>query len=440
MIPRYSKEKMKKIWDDKNRFQIWLEIEILACEAQENIGVIPKGSTKIIKEKASFDIERINSIEKQTKHDVIAFLTNLSENIGPEARFMHTGMTSSDVIDTCIAVQLKQASELLLNRIEKLLAALKKKAFETKNMLCIGRSHGIHAEPTTMGLKFAQAYAEFERNYKRLEMAKEEISICKISGAIGNYANIDPAIEKHVANNLGLQSEKISTQIIPRDRHAYFITIIALISSSIERFANEIRHLQRTEVREAEEYFSEGQKGSSAMPHKRNPVLSENLSGLSRILRGNLIPAMENISLWHERDISHSSAERIILPDSTIVLDFALDRLTNIIENIVLYPKQMLKNLHLLGGLHFSQSILLELTKKGMQREDAYVAVQRNAMKTWNTIQSENTATNDIFLKSLLNDIEITKYLKKEALEKLFDLDKFIKQVDYIFENVFEKK
>ncbi len=437
MIPRYSRDKMVKIWSDKNRFQIWLEIEILACEAQENIGVIPKGTSMVIKNKGSFDIDRINIIENQTKHDVIAFLTNLSENVGPEARFIHTGMTSSDVLDTCLAVQLRQASELLLLGLEQLLSVLKKRAFESKNMLCMGRSHGIHAEPTTMGLKFAQAYAEFKRNYKRLKIAKDEISVCKISGAIGNYANIDPSIEKYVADKLGLKPEKISTQIIPRDRHAYFVSTTALIASSIERFATEIRHLQRTEVREAEEYFAEGQKGSSAMPHKRNPVLSENLTGLSRILRGNTIPSMENITLWHERDISHSSTERIILPDSTIALDFSITRLSNIIENIILYPERMLKNIHLTGGLHFSQSVLLELTKNGMQREDAYIAVQRSAMKTWNSIQTEVTSSSDDFLNNLMDDNEITTYIKPEYLKKLFRLDKFTEHVDYIFKNVF---
>jgi len=434
MIPRYSRPAMVAIWAPENRFRIWFEIEAHACDAQAKLGVIPKQAAKIIWEKGdkSYTAERvarIDEIEAVTKHDVIAFTTELAEHIGPEARFVHQGMTSSDVLDTCLAVQLKQAADLLLADIDQLLAALKGRAYETKDLVCMGRSHGIHAEPVTMGLKFAGFHAEFERNRQRLVAARDDIATCAISGAVGTFANIDPRVEAHVAEQLGLKIEPLSTQVIPRDRHAFFFTTLAVIASSIERVATEIRHLQRTEVREAEEYFSPGQKGSSAMPHKRNPVLTENLSGLARMVRSMAIPALENVALWHERDISHSSVERMIGPDATITLDFALARLANVVANLVIYPEAVERNLNQLGGLIFSQRVLLALTQAGISREDAYRLVQRNAMQVWNG--------HGRFLDLLQRDEEVVGHLGREAIAELFDLGYHTKHVDTIFKRVF---
>ena len=383
MIPRYSRPEMTRIWAPENRFRIWFEIEAHACDAQAALGVIPESAARAVWERGAFEIERIDEIERETRHDVIAFLTNLAEHIGPEARFLHQGMTSSDVLDTCLAVQLKEAADLLLSDLDGLLAAIKRRAFEHKYTLTIGRSHGIHAEPTTFGLKLAGHYAEFARGRERLVGARKEIATCAISGAVGTFANIDPAVEAHVAKMLGLEPEPISTQVIPRDRHAQFFMTLALIAAGIERLATEIRHLQRTEVREAEEYFSPGQKGSSAMPHKRNPVLAENLTGLARLIRSTVIPALEDVALWHERDISHSSVERVIAPDATIALDFALARMTGLIDRLVVYPERMRANLESSGGLVDSQRVLLALTQAGMSREGAYRRVQRHAMAAW---------------------------------------------------------
>ncbi|MFT5540805.1 MAG: adenylosuccinate lyase, partial [Alphaproteobacteria bacterium] len=383
MIPRYARPEMTAIWEPENKFRIWLDIESHACDAMADLGVIPKEAARAVREAGAFDIERIDEIERETKHDVIAFLTNLAENVGPEARFVHQGMTSSDVLDTCLAVQLSQAADILLADLEALLTVIKRRAQEHKLTPCIGRSHGIHAEPTTFGLKLAGYYAEFSRNRDRLVTARREIATCAISGAVGTFANIDPRVEEYVAAKMDLAVEPVSTQVIPRDRHAAFFTALAIIASSVERLATEVRHLQRTEVREAEEYFSPGQKGSSAMPHKRNPVLSENLTGLARMVRSAVIPALENVALWHERDISHSSVERMIAPDTTITLDFALARMITMMDKLVVYPENMRKNLDGLGGLVHSQRVMLALTQKGMSREDAYQAVQRNAMQAW---------------------------------------------------------
>ncbi len=429
MIPRYSRAEMVAIWKPENRYRIWFEIEAHAADAMANIGIIPKSAAKKIWQKGKFDIDGIDEIEKVTKHDVIAFLTNVAEYVGEDARFMHQGMTSSDVLDTCLAVQLKEASDILLKDIDKLLAALKKRANQTKNVVCMGRSHGIHAEPVTFGLKLAYAYAEFKRNRERLVQAKEDISTCAISGAVGTFANVDPRIEAHVAKKMGLAIEPVSTQIIPRDRHAFFFSTLAVIAGSIERLATEIRHLQRTEVLEAEEYFSEGQKGSSAMPHKRNPVLTENLCGLARMVRAYALPALENVALWHERDISHSSVERMIGPDATITLDFALNRLTDVIEKLLVYPENMKKNLNQLGGLVFSQRVLLALTQKGISREDAYKLVQRNAMRVWKEKAD--------FLSLLKKDKDIRKSLSDKELASLFDMKYHTKHVDTIFRRVF---
>jgi len=432
MIPRYARPEMTAVWEAQTRFRIWFEIEAHACDALAEIGVIPKESAEAIWEKAAhvtFDVTRIDEIEKVTKHDVIAFLTHLAEFIGPDSRFVHQGMTSSDVLDTCFAVQLSRASDILLADIDALLAALKRRAFEHKLTPTIGRSHGIHAEPVTFGLKLAQAYAEFSRARERLVNARKEIATCAISGAVGTYANIDPRVEAHVAEKLGLSVEPASTQIIPRDRHAMFFATLGVIASSMERLATEIRHLQRTEVLEAEEFFSEGQKGSSAMPHKRNPVLTENITGLARLVRGMALPAMENVALWHERDISHSSVERMIGPDATITLDFALDRLANVIDKLIVYPANMEKNLDRLGGLVHSQRVLLALTQKGVSREDAYAFVQRNAMPVW---RGEGD-----FLTLLKNDKDVSKALTGEELEELFDLGYHLKNVDVIFKRVF---
>lgn len=431
MIPRYSRPEMVQIWEPETRFQIWFEIEAHACDALAAAGVIPKKAAENIWKKGKFNVARIDEIEKVTKHDVIAFLTNVAEYVGEDARFLHQGMTSSDVLDTCLAVQLKRASDILIDDLEKLLKALKKRALETKDYVCMGRSHGIHAEPVTFGLKLAYAYAEFERNLERLKAAKKEIATCKISGAVGTFANIDPKVEEYVAKKLGLIAEPASTQIIPRDRHAMFFATLGVIASSIERLAVEIRHLQRTEVLEAEEFFSEGQKGSSAMPHKRNPVLSENITGLARLVRGYAFPAMENVALWHERDISHSSVERMIGPDATVTLDFALVRLTGIIEKLIVYPENMQKNLDQLGGLIFSQRVLLALTQAGVSREDSYKLVQRNAMQVWKSGGS--------FLELLKKDKDVTGRISEKELAKLFDMKYHTKNIDKIFKRVFKK-
>jgi adenylosuccinate lyase len=432
MIPRYSRPEMVAIWAPQTRFRIWFEIEAYACDALAEIGAIPKASAQAIWEKAgnvTFDIDRIDEIERVTKHDVIAFLTHLAEFIGPDARFVHQGMTSSDVLDTCLAVQLSRASEVLIADVDALLAALKRRAFEFKLTPTIGRSHGIHAEPTTFGLKLALAYAEFARARARLVTARAEIATCAISGAVGTFANIDPRVEAHVAAKLGLTPEPISTQVIPRDRHAAFFAALGVVASSVERLATEIRHLQRTEVLEAEEFFAEGQKGSSAMPHKRNPVLTENLTGLARMVRSAVTPALENVALWHERDISHSSVERMIAPDATITLDFALARLARVIDQLVVYPENMRRNLDRLGGLIHSQRVLLALTQKGVSREDAYAYVQRNAMPVW---RGEGD-----FLQLLKADTDVRRALSEAEIEALFDLGHHFKQVDWIFDRVF---
>jgi adenylosuccinate lyase len=434
MIPRYSRPEMVAIWAPQTRFRIWFEIEAYACDALAEIGAIPKESAKAIWEKAgnvTFDVDRIDEIERVTKHDVIAFLTHLAEFIGPDARFVHQGMTSSDVLDTCLAVQLSRASDILIADVDALLAALKRRAFEYKMTPTIGRSHGIHAEPTTFGLKLALAYAEFQRARARLVTARAEISTCSISGAVGTFANIDPRVEAHVAARLGLTPEPISTQVIPRDRHAAFFAALGVVASSIERLATEIRHLQRTEVLEAEEFFSEGQKGSSAMPHKRNPVLTENLTGLARMVRSAVTPAFEDVALWHERDISHSSVERMIAPDATITLDFALARLARVVDELVVYPENMLRNLARLGGLIHSQRVLLALTQKGVSREDAYAYVQRNAMPVW---RGEGD-----FLSLLKADKDVAGAMNNAEIEALFDLGYHFKQVDAIFDRVFAK-
>jgi adenylosuccinate lyase len=427
MIPRYARPEMTALWEAESRFSIWLEIETHAMDAMVNLGIVPADAAQAVHERGGFDVDRIDEIEREVKHDVIAFLTSLSEHVGPEARFVHQGMTSSDVLDTCFNVQLVRAADILLADMDGLLAALKKRAFEHKMTPTIGRSHAIHAEPTTFGLKLAQAHAEFARNRARLVLAREEIATCAISGAVGTFANIDPSVEIHVADKMGLSAEPVSTQVIPRDRHAMFFATLGVVASSIERLATEVRHLQRTEVLEAEEYFSEGQKGSSAMPHKRNPVLTENLTGLARLVRGMALPAMENVALWHERDISHSSVERMIGPDSTITLDFALVRLTNVIDNLLIYPERMQANLDKLGGLVHSQRVLLALTQAGISREDSYRLVQRNAMPVW---RGEGQ-----FLDLLKADKDVI--LSDGELEALFDLGYHFKHVDTIFERVF---
>ncbi|MCC3305990.1 adenylosuccinate lyase [Sneathiella sp. HT1-7] len=429
MIPRYAREEMTAIWEPESKFRIWFEIEAHACDAQAKLGVIPEAAAKAVWERGNFDIDRIDEIERETKHDVIAFLTNLAEYVGDEARFVHQGMTSSDVLDTCLSVQLTRACDILLDDMDKLLAALKAKAYAHKDDVCVGRSHGIHAEPVTFGLKMAQAYAEFDRNRERLVNARKDIATCAISGAVGTFANIDPFVEEHVAKSLGLTPEPASTQVIPRDRHAMFFATLGVIASSIERLAVEIRHLQRTEVLEAEEYFAPGQKGSSAMPHKRNPVLTENLTGLARLVRMATIPAMENVALWHERDISHSSVERGIGPDATITLDFALARLTSVIEKLVIYPENMMANMNKLGGLIHSQRVLLALTQAGVSREDSYRLVQRNAMRVWREGAD--------FLELLKADEEVTKALSDEEIEGVFDLEYHTKHVETIFRRVF---
>ena len=432
MIPRYTRPEMAAIWEPQTRYHIWFEIEAHAADAMAELGIIPKEAAKTIWDKgrnATFDIARIDAIEGEVKHDVVAFLTHLAEIVGPQARFVHQGITSSDVLDTCFNVQLKRAADLLLADLEALLAALKRRAFEHKLTPTIGRSHGIHAEPTTFGLKLAQAYAEFQRARERLVRARDEVSTCAISGAVGTFAQVDPRIEAHVAAKMGLKVEPISTQIIPRDRHAMYFATLGVTASSIERLATEIRHLQRTEVLEAEEFFSEGQKGSSSMPHKRNPVLSENLTGLARMVRAYVTPAMENVVLWHERDISHSSAERMIGPDATVTLDFALARLTGLVDRLVVYPANMQRNLDRMGGLVHSQRVLLALTQKGVAREDAYRLVQRNAMRVW---RGEGD-----FLSFLKADPDVRAKLSEAEIEENFDLDYHLKHVDTIFDRVF---
>jgi len=434
MIPRYSRPEMAAIWEPANRFRIWFEIEAHACDAQAALGVIPESAAKAVwkggdRPYTSERIARIDEIERETHHDVIAFLTELAEHIGGESRFVHQGMTSSDVLDTCFAVQLTQAADLLLADVDKVLTALKRRAEEHRLTVCIGRSHGIHAEPTTFGVKLAGHYAEFARCRRRLVAARAEIATCAISGPVGTFATIDPAVEAHVAKKLGLQPETVSTQVIPRDRHAAFFATLGVVASAVERLATEVRHLQRTEVREAEEYFAPGQKGSSSMPHKRNPVLTENLCGLARLVRATVTPALENVALWHERDISHSSVERVIAPDATIGLDFSLARLAGVVDRLLVYPEAMQANLDKLGGLHNSQRVLLALTQKGMSREDAYRAVQRNAMDVWHG--------NGAFLNLLKGDAEIAGYLAADELESLFDLGYHTKNVDTIFKRVF---
>jgi adenylosuccinate lyase len=429
MIPRYSRKQMAKIWESENYFRIQMEIEACACEAQEMLGIIPKGVAKAVRERGAFDVERIREIEREVHHETIAFLTNLGEHVGAESRFVHQGMTSSDVLDTCLAVQLKQAADILLADLDSVLAALRKRAFEHKLTPTIARSHGVHAEPTTFGLKLAGHYAEFARNRQRLVAARKEIATCQISGAVGTFANIDPRVEEYVAKKLGLAPEPVSTQIIPRDRHAAFFMALALIAAAIERFATELRHLQRTELREASEFFAEGQKGSSAMPHKRNPVLSENLTGLSRVIRSAVIPALENVVTWHERDISHSSVERFIAPDATITLDFALNRLAGVIDKMIVNPERMTANLESLGGLPDSQRFLLALTQAGMSREDAYRLVQKHAMASWNGAGR--------FADLLKADPEVTRYLTPAAIDASFDTAYHLKHVDTIFRRVF---
>ena len=429
MIPRYSRSKMTSIWSEESKFQIWFEIEAHACDAQAKLGVIPAEAAATIWQRGAFGIDRINEIERETKHDVIAFLTNLAEHIGEDARFVHQGMTSSDVLDTTLSVQLARATDLMLAGLDRLLAGLDKRAHEHKRTATIGRSHGIHAEPTTLGLKFASFYAEFKRCRERLVAARREIATCAISGAVGTFAHIDPFVETHVAEKMGLEIEPVSTQVIPRDRHAMFFATLGVIASSIERLSVEIRHMQRTEVREAEEFFSAGQKGSSAMPHKRNPVLTENLTGIARIVRAAVVPALENVALWHERDISHSSVERVFAPDATIALDFALHRLAGVVENLLVYPDAMQANLDKLGGLVHSQQVLLALTQKGVSRENAYFYVQRNAMKIW--------AEGGSFLDKLKSDEDVSAHLTDQELDALFDLDQHFQHVNTIFKRVF---
>ncbi len=431
MIPRYTRPEMAAIWEPENRFRIWLEIETLACEKMADLGIIPEEAVKVIREKGDFDIARIDAIEAEVKHDVIAFLTSVAEFVGPEARFIHQGMTSSDVLDTCLSVQLVQAADELLADIDMVLDSIRERAYEHKDTVCMGRSHGIHAEPVTFGLKLASWYAEMKRNRRRLRSARESIATGAISGAVGTFANIPPEVEAYVCEKLGLKPEPVSTQVIPRDRHAEFFCTLAVIASTMERIAVEVRHLQRTEVLEAEEFFSKGQKGSSAMPHKRNPILTENLTGQARYIRGMCIPALENVALWHERDISHSSVERYIGPDATVALDFSLRRLNGLIKNLVVYPENMMKNLNQMRGLVFSQKILLDLTQAGVSREDAYRIVQRNAMKVWEEGKD--------FQEELLADEEVVSALGVDKVRESFDLNYHLKHVDTIFKRVFEE-
>ena len=431
MIERYSRKELKTIWEDYNKYSIWLDIELAAAEAMEKLKIIPKGIVKKVKSKAKINVKRISDIEDKVKHDVIAFLTSIAERSGKEARYLHKGMTSSDVLDTCFNLQLKQSGEILLKDIDELLKSIKKQAIKHKFTLCIGRSHGIHAEPITFGLKMLTFYQEFLRNKKRLENSIKEISTCAISGAVGTFANIDPRVENYVAKKLKLNVEPISTQVIPRDRHAQFFSTLGIIASSIERFAVEIRHLQRTEVLEVEEFFGKKQKGSSAMPHKKNPILSENLTGLARLIRSNVVPALENVVLWHERDISHSAVERNIGPDSTIALDFALCRLSNVVKNLNIYPKNMMKNLNITNGIFFSQRVLIELTNVGFAREEAYKIVQKNAMKSWND--------NSPFYKNIVSDKKITNKIPVNKLKKLFNFGYHTKKINIIFKRSLKK-
>ena len=433
MIPRYSRPEMVAIWEPETRFRIWFEIEAHAMDALAELGVVPKDAAKAVWERGKFEVERIDEIEREVKHDVIAFLTNLAEHVGEEARFVHQGMTSSDVLDTCLGVQMARAADLMIADVDALLAVLKRRAYEFKDTPTIGRSHGIHAEPTTFGLKLAQAYAEFARCRARLVIARDEVATCAISGAVGTFANIDPRVEEHVAKAMGLTVEPVSTQVIPRDRHAMYFATLGVVAGCVERLATEVRHLQRTEVLEAEEYFSPGQKGSSAMPHKRNPVLTENLTGLARLVRGYVTPALENVALWHERDISHSSVERMIGPDATVTLDFALVRLTGVMDKLVVYPERMLANLNKMGGLVHSQRILLALTQAGVDREGAYRLVQRNAMRVW---ESDGKLQ---LLDLLKADADVTAALPVAQIEALFDLGHHMKHVDTIFGRVFGK-
>ncbi len=430
MIKRYSRNEIAKIWDEKNKYQIWLNIEIAAAQSMEKFGIIPKGVASKIKKKAKINVDKIHKIESKVKHDVIAFLTSITEKIGNEGKYLHKGMTSSDILDTSFNLQLVQASKILSKDIDEILRILKKKSFKYKNTICVGRTHGIHAEPTTFGLKLTSFYEEFKRNKKRLTNAIEEISTCAISGAVGNFANVDPRVEKYVAKKLNLRVEPISSQVIPRDRHAYFFSVLAIIAGSVERIATEIRNLQKTEVQEVEEFFEKKQKGSSAMPHKKNPILSENLTGLARMVRSYVIPALENISLWHERDISHSSVERNIGPDSTVTLDFALYRLKDILENMNVYPKKMLKNLNITNGIIFSQRVMLELTKHGFSREKAYTIVQKNV---------QNSLKKNISLyESLINDTLINKKISNKDLIRIFDLGYYTKKINIIFKRIFK--
>ena len=432
MIPRYSRKQMTDIWEAENRFRIWFEIEAHACDANAKLGRIPEAAAKAVWERGAWEIERIDEIELEVKHDVIAFLTNLAEHVGDEARFVHQGMTSSDVLDTCLSVQLKQAADLIIEDLEKLLVVLKRRAEEHKYDVCIGRSHGIHAEPVTFGLKMAQAYAEFDRCRTRMIAAREEIATCAISGAVGTFANIDPYVEEHVAEKMGLTVEPVSTQVIPRDRHAMYFSVLGVIASCIERLSVEVRHLQRTEVLEAQEYFSPGQKGSSAMPHKKNPILTENLTGQARYIRAMAIPAMENVALWHERDISHSSVERYIGPDATIALDFSLGRLTMVMDKLLVYPETMLENMNKLGGLPNSQRVLLALTQAGVSREDSYRLVQKNSMEVWDSRGALH------LLDLLKADSTVTDKIPSDELEELFNMDYHTKHVDTIFKRVFK--
>jgi len=431
MIDRYSRKELRNIWTDENKYKIWLDIELAAAEAMEKLNIIPKGVVKKVKSKAKINVGRILKIEETVKHDVIAFLTSITEKVGKEARFLHKGMTSSDVLDTCFNLQLKQSGKILLDDIENLLLSIRKQALKHKKTLCIGRSHGIHAEPITFGLKMLTFYQEFLRNKKRLENSINEISTCAISGAVGTFANIDPRVESYVAKKLKLKVEPVSTQIIPRDRHAQFFSTLGIIASSIERLATEIRHLQRTEVLEVEEFFGKKQKGSSAMPHKKNPILSENLTGLARMVRSAVIPALENVALWHERDISHSAVERNIGPDATTTLDFALTRLDGVIKNLNIYPKNMLKNLNLTNGLFFSQRVLIELTTVGFTREQAYTLVQKHAMNSWDNGSS--------FYENVVNDTKINRKLSANKLKKLFDFNYHVKKIDMIFKRSLKK-
>lgn len=431
MIPRYARKQMTDIWEAENRFQIWFEIEAHACDANAKLGRIPEEAAKAVWDRGQFEIDRIDEIEREVKHDVIAFLTNLAEHVGDEARFVHQGMTSSDVLDTCLSVQLTQAADIIIEDLEKLLVVLKRRAEEHKYTVCIGRSHGIHAEPVTFGLKMAQAYAEFDRCLERMKQARKEVATCAISGAVGTFANIDPFVEEHVAEKMGLEVEPISTQVIPRDRHAMYFAVLGVVASCIERLSTEVRHLQRTEVLEAQEYFSKGQKGSSAMPHKKNPILTENLTGQARYIRAMCIPAMENVALWHERDISHSSVERYIGPDATVALDFSLARLTNVMDQLLVYPDNMLDNMNKMGGLPNSQRVLLELTQAGVSREDAYRLVQANAMKVWES-------RGELQLLDLLKaDETVTSKVSEAELDELFNMDYHTKHVDTIFKRVF---